>query len=435
MIYKFGNTLFTTKIGSTGNTYYLLYNIDNNECKCSCKDALFRNKKCKHIIEFEKEVEENMAKSLNQVKNVETTTRKFPSSLKCIHDLFGEEPYNSGELFGIYAMANTGKSLICFQEAIFLLSMGYKVFYIDTEGSAEKMMNKWLETFECRFKNIDYNNMLLEDRYRNLPNLMAYLGYHYRAVVKKSDSKTGKFESNFYPMIENNNKNPLVDIVEPRLVDNISDLKSDIDKLDKKIKSLKTDTKKEELTVELQNMKNKLKDKEQEYSNKKSEYRYFVEELEDFNPDFIIIDSITNPIRAFIPNSMQNYPEKSFVEGVILSKFLDMQNKHSCGVICTFHGTTNVGNSYDTEIKIRGGMAIKHNIKRMIMIEQRKKKEVMAYRKLWLYRSEDEQEFGAVNFCKICDDGYIDVDDTWENIAKILMTDGDMKRLQRDTNE
>lgn len=431
---RIGNLLFTTKKGSKNNTYYLLYNIDNDKYTCSCYDFIYRKNKCKHILEFEKEVN-NMAKSLNQVKNVETTTRKFPSSLKCIHDLFGEEPYNSGELFGIYAMANNGKSLLCFQEAINLLSLGYRVFYIDTEGSAEKMMNKWLGTFEGRFKNINYDNMLLEDRFRNLPNLMAYLGYYYKALVKKSDSKSGKFESEYYPLLEDSKKNPLIDVVEPLLKSQYDNLPKEIERLEKQKDKYKSPDKIQEAIEEIQRLSKLYDDIKIEYETKKKEYKYFLEELQAFKPDFIFIDSITNPIRTYIPNAMQNYPEKSFVEGVVLSKFLDMQNKYQCGVICTFHGTTNVGNSYDTEIKIRGGMAIKHNIKRMIMIEQRKKKEVMTYRKIWLYRSEDEQEFGAVNFCKICDDGYIDIDDTWDNVAKILMTDGDMKRLQRDTNE
>lgn len=430
MVKQVGSIYYGTTIGSKGDTYYLIYNADTEEKWCSCKSYIYRGN-CKHMNKFMEEVN-NMAKTLGQVKSNATTTRRFPSSMKCMTRLFNGEPYNSGELFGVYAMANTGKSLWCFQEAMFFLSLGYRVFYIDTEGSAEEMMNKKMEVMDKRFGNINYDNLLLEDKFRNLPALMAYMGQYYRAVVKKSDSKSGKFESEYYPLLEDSRKNPLIDVVEPLLKSQYENLPKEIDKLQKQMDKFKTPEKKQEVEEEIAKLQKLYDEVKVEYETKRKEYKYFLEELQEFKPDFIFVDSITNPIRAYIPNAMQNYPEKSFVEGVLLSKFLDVQSKYKCGVAATFHGTTNVGNSYDTEIKIRGGMAVKHNIKRMVMIEQRKKKEVMAYRKIWLYRSEEQQEFGAVDFCKINNEGYIDLEEDWDTLAKLLMTDGDMKRLQQD---
>ena len=169
------------------NKYLVSIDLNNNIAVCTCPAFLFNRKECKHIRKVKEEI--NMAVKRGSRKGKKDDTRYFPSSIEGINELFIGGGYSSKLITGIFGLPEIGKSLFCIQEAYYLISKGYKVLFIDTEGSLESQLDTWEPIFMERF-GIDDNtvneNLLIEDRYRKLENIMTYLGYKSKVKMKGS---------------------------------------------------------------------------------------------------------------------------------------------------------------------------------------------------------------------------------------------------------
>ena len=144
--------------------------------------------------------------------------------------------------------------------------------------------------------------------------------------------------------------------------------------------------------------------------------------------DFVIVDSITMPIRTRVPSSPQNLVVKSDLEGFMLGQLMYAQDLFGVGVIATFHASINPTNPYDTSADIRGGLAVKHTAKHIMYIEWRQKKELRSIRQFWLVRKPDAEPWSMVRFTRIDDMGYHDLAVSNDKLGELL-TGSQLKRL------
>jgi len=142
---------------------------------CTCVGFQFR-KKCRHVEELRMiEVEE-----IVNGKGV----REFKSSLSAVNDLFGESAYNSDEIFAYYGMSKIGKSLLCYQEAMWFASQGLNVLYLETEGGMSQFIRKWHDVFVARFGEKKGKVYMVSKK--SIETLMEYLGFRVQVVFKSA---------------------------------------------------------------------------------------------------------------------------------------------------------------------------------------------------------------------------------------------------------
>ena len=342
--------------GSNGQYYNIWYDKENDEFYCDCISYLTR-RKCRHIEEVKGEIMALCLDNIDEVK--ENAIKEMPSSLNCINEMFESPLYNNSEIVGLYALANTGKSFFILQEIAYLESLGYNILYIDTEGSALKMITKNLPMFRERFGGNKRGKIYLEEK-RTLKELMKYFGYNFEIVKKSKETKVGRLETNYHEL-------------------------------------------------------------------KNCEFEEFVKKNKI---DFVVIDSITNVIRAEIPSDVQNNPTKSFVEGRLMSKLVDVQGKYNVCVCVILHASMNPSNVYDTTVQMRGGFATRHNLKRLIYIEKPAKKDYKDIRLFWLVRSEFCAEWSRVEFAKVDRNGFYEIDEDKEVLIENILSNSRKERLQ-----
>jgi len=180
------NIIYKNIEGSYG-TYLVQIDLENNESFCTCPAFTFNKKECKHIRKVKEEIEMAVKRGVKKVKKDDT--RYFPSSIQGINEMFIGGAYSSKLISGIFGLPEIGKSLYCIQEAYWLISKGYKVLFVDTEGSLESQLDTWEPIFMERFginDEIINDNFLIEDQYRKLDKLMTYLGYKTKVRMKGS---------------------------------------------------------------------------------------------------------------------------------------------------------------------------------------------------------------------------------------------------------
>jgi RecA/RadA recombinase len=125
---------------------------------------------------------------------------------------------------------------------------------------------------------------------------------------------------------------------------------------------------------------------------------------------FIIIDSITQPIRERFPSVQQNFPARADVTGMIYASLLRAQAKYGAGILTTHHATFNPANPYETLADIRGGIAVLYTNKRVVYLDYREKKGMENVRRFWLVRGPGKQSWSDVAFARIDDRGYWDIE-------------------------
>jgi len=143
--------------------------------------------------------------------------------------------------------------------------------------------------------------------------------------------------------------------------------------------------------------------------------------------DVVIVDSLSAPFRD-ISSEQQNYPVRADAMAVLFTRLFTMMEKYNVAVIVSNHATTNPANPYDIKASMRGGLVVKHNCKRVLYLDRREKQDVSSYRKFWLVRAEDIEDWSRTAVAKITDVGYIDVKDESE-IEKVL-TNAEKKRVR-----
>ena len=108
---------------------------------------------------------------------------EMESSLNSINEMFGG--YENKMVFTIYGQSHIGKTLLLLQEAYWFLKNGYTVWWIDTEGGGDALINEWRDVFQKRFgtkKDVKYKLL------RNLDDLFEWYGWE----IKFDVSKKGK---------------------------------------------------------------------------------------------------------------------------------------------------------------------------------------------------------------------------------------------------
>lgn len=367
-------------------TYLTVYNVWRDEGYCTCIGWQVY-KKCKHLKYLKEDVGRRWNELAISIGETKSVFREFPSSLEALNEMFSGAPYSSGEVFAYYAPPNVGKSLLMIQEAVYLTSKGYNVLYIETEGSGEKMIRKWAPVFAQKFEGSDLRRLYFESR-RTLETLARYFGFELRFVTKE--------------------------VSEDKLIQELL-FEEDNDKSQDDKKSKKKSTKKRKKT-------NKEKGGKIEVIYRPLSVSLLEEDISKYKIDFVILDSLSNPIRLAFPTGQQHNPEKSFVEGRILQKLIEVQEKYRVGSVVILHASFNPANPYETKIGFRGGLAVAHNVKRVVYIASKGD-----FRKFWLVRAEDAKPWSRYAVTKITDLGYIDVPKSkWEE----LLTPSEKKRLK-----
>jgi len=376
--------------GSTGYHITVL-DFSDLEDYCSCIGWYVR-KRCRHVKWLVEKCMEECGMAIPIGKRIkEGVFRKFPSSLEALNEMFGGSAYSAGELFGIYAPAGTGKTLFAIQEAVWLTSKGYNVLYIETEGSGEEMIQKWAPIFAERFDG-DLNRFYFESR-RTLETLAQYLGFELKFATKKAD------ESELTGSV---NQLTLFDV--------------DENGVKKKKGGRKKKSKKDEKVGKIEVMYRPL------------DISLIEQDIEKYKIDFIILDSLSMPIRATFPPDQQNNPSKSFVEARILQKFIELQEKFNVGVMVIMHASMNPARPYESAINFRGGLSVRHAVKRIVYLGKREKSGFDDYRKFWVVRASDTKPWSKVAVARITDLGYIDVPkEQWEE----AFTSGEIKRIKQ----
>ena len=374
-------------IDGNHGTYITSIDINTGQKYCSCI-GFGVWKKCKHIKMLEGIVNlwrwKNMAVSFGKKK---TIFRKFKSSLDCINEMFGGKAYSSGEIFAVYSPPGYGKTLYAIQETIWLISQGYNVLYIETEGSGEEMLDEWAPILAARF-NADLDKLYFESR-RTLESLAQYLGFEIRFVTKQVDEDEVAGSVNQLTLAD--------------------ELESDGGKKKKRKKKKKKD-----------------KGAKLEVVYAPLDFALIEKEIEKYKIDFVILDSLSMPIRAAFPPDQQNNPSKSFIEARILQKFIELQEKYNVGVLVVLHASMNPVRPYETQIKFRGGLSVGHAVKRVVYLGKRDAKEYEDYRKFWLIRAANAKPWSKFAVAKITDMGYIDVPiSEWAN----AFTTSELKRV------
>ena len=371
---KYGR-MFAIVKGSTG---YHVVVLDFNEMDEYCSCIGFQvHKKCKHVRWLWNNCERclEMAVPIGKKKLI---FRRFPSSLEVLNEMFNGKAYSAGEIFGIYAPPGYGKTLFSIQEGVFLTSKGYNVLYIETEGSGEEMISEWAPILAERF-NGDLNKFYFESR-RTLETLAQYLGFEVKFVTKTADEEE-------------------ISSATSQLTLEDAEEEGEAKKKKRKRRSKKVD-----------------KAGKIEVMYKPLDVSLIEKDIEKYRIDFIILDSLSMPIRAAFPPDQQNNPSKAFVEARILQKFIELQEKYNVGVLVVMHASMNPARPYESAINFRGGLSVRHAVKRVVYLGKRDAKEFEDYRKFWLVRAAHAKPWSKVGVAKLTDVGYVDVPvSEWRN--------------------
>lgn len=143
--------------------------------------------------------------------------------------------------------------------------------------------------------------------------------------------------------------------------------------------------------------------------------------------DVMFVDSVSAPMRIFT-TAQQDQPAKADAMAQVFMKLMELMEKYNVAIITVGQATYNPANPYEIGAEIRGGIVMHHYCKRVVYLDRRSAKEFRDYRRFWLVRAEDVQDWSRAMVAKIDDTGYVDVDDDDEVMERIF-TDAELKRL------
>jgi len=136
-------------------------------------------------------------------------------------------------------------------------------------------------------------------------------------------------------------------------------------------------------------------------------------EIKSKKINFIILDSLTSPLREFT-KEQQNYPARADATAFIMRSFVRAQENHNVGCLMTCHASFNPANPYETMAEATGGIVMHHYVKRLLYLDKRQATAYRDYRRFWLVRGENAAEFSRCAVTKIDSKGYHDVVDKSE---------------------
>lgn len=151
--------------------------------------------------------------------------------------------------------------------------------------------------------------------------------------------------------------------------------------------------------------------------------------VKDNKIDFIILDSLSDPIRKAIPNAKQNNPAKDSASSQLLGKLLNIQERLGTSLLVTAHASFDPANQYAMveDVQARGGSTFRHSAKRVLYMDKRQMQGLQDYRRVWMVRGENEPSLSAIQGVKYTDAGVIESDKGIDE----LLTDKEREKLNR----
>lgn len=173
---------------------------------CTCMAGIF-GKKCKHIKEAERLGVIKMPVSVSESK----PQKSFPSFLRGLNEMVGEDFYNSDIIVAIHGKPSVGKTLYALHECIHLLSIGGNFLYIDTEGGFKSMVAKWWPVLEKRFLGSGRKGDGYVEVRKTLTSLHEFLGFKTSVLWVKE-----KME---FRILEKMKEAPIDEFIEKKKID------------------------------------------------------------------------------------------------------------------------------------------------------------------------------------------------------------------------
>lgn len=326
--------------------------------------------------------------------DLEEATKKmkdYQSSINGLNKIYGGGLYNSDEIVAIYGKPQVGKTLFSLQEA--MSQKKINVLYIDTEGGFTGMARKWYPVFRERFK---FGGKVFVESCRTLESLHEFLGLKTAVVFKKKKDDKEDDES--------------------VSLDSYSEESGSGDKVVKKSvrdekKALKEKGKMEFRIIE------------------KRAYAPIDDCIAANKVEFVVLDSVSAPVRLAIPDEQQNFPARATATSVVMGKLIQLQEKYGVAVLVTNHASWNPAEQFNTLANMRGGLAVHHFAKRILYLDMREKKSLVNYRRIWVGRIEDRPKFSDIVGLRIDDLGFSEVTD--KSLLAELVTKSEQEMLER----
>lgn len=153
-----------------------------------------------------------------------------------------------------------------------------------------------------------------------------------------------------------------------------------------------------------------------------SEFEKFVRENKI---GFVVLDSVSAPIRNKFPSAQQNFPARADITSMIYAGLLKAQ-VHGVAVLTIHHASFNPANPYETHADLRGGIVVQYYSKRIVYMDMREKKGMEHIRRFWLVRSPNARSWSKVSFAKVDSAlGFID-----EQANPEYLTDAEKKTIE-----
>jgi len=310
--------------------------------------------------------------------------RYIPSSIEGLNEVYGGYVYNSDEIVALYGKPQVGKTLFCLQEAV---ASDANVLYIDTEGGFRGMASKWLDVLRARFKT--EGKIYLESS-KNLMSLMEFFGFKTKVVFQTAGDDEDEEDEGAEVR---SRKKP--------------------ETVEEKIKMMQKQEKRE--MREKGKMEFRVLEK---YDNAPIDVW-----IKENKIGFVILDSITAPVRVIMPEERQNLPARATAMAIIMGKLVNLQQNHNVCVLVTSHASFDPTNPHSVA-QMRGGVAVYHFAKRIIYMDARDKKDLRDYRRMWIMRIEDEPKATTVVGVRIDDVGF-----HYEKDVRKLLTEAEVSRF------
>lgn len=121
---------------------------------------------------------------------------------------------------------------------------------------------------------------------------------------------------------------------------------------------------------------------------------------EDRKIGFVILDSVSAPIRNRFPSAQQNFPARADVTGMIYASLLRLLARGTA-VLTTHHASINPADVYQIHAEIRGGIVVQYFSKRVVYMDMRRRKGMEDIRRFFLVRSPSARPWSSAAFARI----------------------------------
>lgn len=361
---KVGHVWFFKVSGNMDN-YDVEYNELTGKWKCSCPGYMYR-KTCSHVdyvkrfLCLKNKKQKTLVGGEPEMKfvkggEIEKVVEHRKCGLELLDRIYGGAFFSTDSMNAIYGNSTTGKSLLAIETAVYRISQGDKVMYIDTEGGALDLWADWkfkmAKKYGVNARDIDRNLLIVQ--IDSIEEMAQLLGIYLRLMVKEN-------------------------VVEVNMGDLLS---MHCEKFLNKPRKLKECKEKHGILL--------LEDiiKEEGYKH-------------------LVIDSFSALIDE-IPVLVQNYRTRADIIKNIYKRINKLQRAYNMTVLM-IHKASKSPMAMDTRENMFGGEQIKYYSKRILYIDYPTKKYLEKYRRLWVIRATDRPHWSDVVVYRITENGFVE---------------------------